>query len=217
MTNELVHRIRPAAGGADGALVLLHGRGADEQDLGSLLEVLDPERRLVGITPRGPLSLPPGGAHWYVVRSIGFPDGGTFHATFARLSAWLDALPERTGVPIERTVIGGFSQGAVMSYALGLGSGRPSPAGIIALSGFLPTVAGFSLDLESRRGLPVAIGHGTLDPVIGIEFGHEARDRLSAAGLDVLYRETPMSHTIDPDFIPELRDWLAARIPVAAP
>jgi phospholipase/carboxylesterase len=217
MTNELVHRIRPTAGGPDGALVLLHGRGADEHDLGSLLEVLDPERRLVGITPRGPLSLPPGGAHWYVVRSIGFPDGGTFHATFGRLSAWLDALPERTGVPIERTVIGGFSQGAVMSYALGLGSGRPSPAGIIALSGFLPTVAGFSLDLESRRGLPVAIGHGTLDPVIGIEFGHEARDRLSAAGLDVLYRETPMSHTIDPDFIPELRDWLAARIPVAAP
>jgi phospholipase/carboxylesterase len=215
MTNELVHRIRPA-GEPDGALVLLHGRGADEHDLGSLLEVLDPEHRLVGITPRGPLSLPPGGAHWYVVRSIGFPDGGTFHATFGRLAAWLDALPERTGVPIERTVLGGFSQGAVMSYALGLGRGRPSPAGIIALSGFLPTVAGFSLELESRRGLPVAIGHGTLDPVIGIEFGHEARDRLSAAGLDVLYRETPMSHTIDPEFIPQLRAWLAARIPVAA-
>ena len=216
MTNELVHRIRPAAGERDGVLVLLHGRGADEHDLGSLLEVLDPERRLVGITPRGPLSLPPGGAHWYVVRSIGFPDSGTFHDTFGRLASWLDALPDRTGVPIERTVIGGFSQGAVMSYALGLGSGRPSPAGIIALSGFLPTVAGFSLDLESRRGLPVAIGHGTLDPVIGIEFGHDARDRLTAAGLDVLYRETPMSHTIDPEFIPELRDWLAARIPVAA-
>ncbi len=116
-------------------------------------------------------------------------------------------------MPIERTVIGGFSQGAVMSYALGLGSGRPTPAGIIALSGFIPTVAGFSLDLESRRGLPVAIGHGTHDPVIGIEFGREARDRLTAAGLDVLYRETPMSHTIDPEFLPELVAWLGERIP----
>ena len=216
MTNELVHRIRPAAGEPDGALVLLHGRGADEHDLGSLLEVLDPERRLVGVTPRGPLSLPPGGAHWYVVRSIGFPDSDTFHATFVPLAAWFDGLPARTGVPIERTVIGGFSQGAVMSYALGLGAGRPAPAGIIALSGFLPTVAGFSLDLEGRPGLAVAIGHGTQDPVIGIEFGRDARDRLSAAGLDVLYRETPMSHTIDPEFIPELQGWLAARIPATS-
>jgi phospholipase/carboxylesterase len=216
MTNELVHRIRPAAGGPDGALVLLHGRGADEHDLGPLLEAFDPERRLVGVTPRAPLSLPPGGAHWYVVRAIGFPDSVTFHETFERLTAWFDALPGRTGVPVERTVIGGFSQGAVMSYALGLGSGRPSPAGIIGLSGFVPTVAGFSLDLESRRGLPVAIGHGTHDPVIGIEFGHDARDRLSAAGLDVLYRESPMSHTIDPEFIPQLHEWLAARIPVSA-
>lgn len=217
MTNELVHRIRPADGQPDGALVLLHGRGADEHDLGPLLDALDPERRLVGVTPRGPLSLPPGGAHWYVVRSIGFPDSGTFHDTLGRLSTWFDGLPGRTGVPIERTVIGGFSQGAVMSYALGLGSGRPSPAGIIALSGFIPTVAGFSLDLESRPALPVAIGHGTLDPVIGIEFGHEARDQLTAAGLDVLYRETPMSHTIDEEFLPVVRDWLTARIPPLAP
>jgi phospholipase/carboxylesterase len=216
MTNELVHRIRPADGTPDGALVLLHGRGADEHDLVPLLDALDPERRLVGVTPRGPLSLPPGGAHWYVVRSIGYPDAGTFSDTFARLTAWFDGLPERTGVPVERTVVGGFSQGAVMSYALGLGSRRPSPAGIIGLSGFIPTVAGFGLDLESRRGLPVAIGHGTLDPVIGIEFGHEARDRLTAGGLDVLYRETPMSHTIDEEYLPVLRDWLAARIPRAA-
>ena len=217
MANELVHRIRPAAGEADGALVLLHGRGADEHDLGPLLDALDPAQRLVGVLPRAPLSLPPGGAHWYVVRSIGFPDAETFHATFGRLTAWFDGLPARTGVPLERTVIGGFSQGAVMSYALGLGLGRPSPAGIIGLSGFIPTVAGFDLDLARRRGLPVAIGHGTLDPVIGVEFGRDARDRLTAAGLDVLYRETRMSHTIDDEYLPELRAWLADRIPVTAP
>ncbi|MEO9175302.1 MAG: phospholipase, partial [Gaiellales bacterium] len=121
-----------------------------------------------------------------------------------------------TGVPLERTVIGGFSQGSVMSYALGLYDDRPSPAGIIALSGFLPTVAGHALELEHRRGLPVAIGHGTVDPVIGVEFGRDARDRLTAAGLDVRYRETPMSHTIDGEFVVELRDWLEARVPRSA-
>ena len=63
---------RPAASAPEGALVLLHGRGADERDLFPLLDMLDPERRLLGATARGPLSLPPGGAHWYAVRRSAF-------------------------------------------------------------------------------------------------------------------------------------------------
>jgi phospholipase/carboxylesterase len=69
---------RPAAGEPEGALVLLHGRGADEYDLHPLLDALDPERRLHGYTPRAPLALPPGGAHWYAVPRVGYPDAATF-------------------------------------------------------------------------------------------------------------------------------------------
>src|SRR6201999_1679301 len=105
MADLLEHRIRPAVGEPAGALVLFHGRGVDEQDLMPLLDVLDPERRLAGVCPRGPLSLPPGG-----------------------MGELLDALPELVGVPIERTVLGGFSQGAVMAYAMSLAAGRPAPA-----------------------------------------------------------------------------------------
>ncbi len=185
---------------AEGALVLLHGRGADEHDLFPVLDLLDPERRLVGITPRGPLTLPPGGAHWYRLAGIPTPDPETFHETFAQVAVFLDNLP----VPIERVVLGGFSQGSVMSYALGLGVGRPRPAAIIALSGFVPRVPGFSLDLDGLDGYPVAIAHGSYDPVIPAGFGHEARDLLAAAGADVFYRETPTTHTIDPAIVPEL-------------
>ena len=78
----LVERVRPAAGEPEGALVLLHGRGADENDLHGLLDQLDPARRMVGVTPRGPLSLPPGGAHWYAVYRVGFPDPETFWPVF---------------------------------------------------------------------------------------------------------------------------------------
>ncbi len=212
----LVQQIRPAAGHPDGALVLLHGRGADEHDLMPLLEALDPGRRLVGVTPRGPLSLPPGGAHWYVVPRVGYPDPDTFHATMATAGAWLDALPEAVGVPPERLVLGGFSQGAVMSFALGLGAGRRRPAGIVALSGFIPTVPGFDLDLDGVDGYPVAIGHGTADPIIAVEFGRAARERLEASGVDVTYRETRMGHSIDPGFVVELRGWLDERLPRAA-
>jgi phospholipase/carboxylesterase len=199
---------RPAAGEPQGALVLIHGRGADEHDLFPLLDLLDPERRFVGITPRGPLSQPPGGAHWYALAGLGTPDAATFSPTFDAASAWLDGL----GVPAERIVLGGFSQGAVMSYALGLGAGRPRPAGLMALSGFIPEVEGFQLDLDKAAGLPVAIGHGSDDPVISVEFGRDARDRLSEAGADVTYRESPMPHTIDPGFLRELPAWLGATV-----
>jgi phospholipase/carboxylesterase len=213
--DSLVYRLRAADGEPDGALVLFHGRGADEHDLMPLLDALDPQRRLVGVCPRGPLRLPPGGAHWYVVEAIGYPDPPTFLATYEAATEWLDSVPELTGVPLERTVLGGFSQGCVMSYTLGLGRGRPSPAGIIGLSGFLPNVAGWELDLQ-RPGLPVAIGHGANDPVIDVSWGRDARDRLSAAGLAVTYRESPMGHSIDGAFVAELVGWLREAIAASA-
>jgi phospholipase/carboxylesterase len=210
---SLPHRLRPPSGDPEGALVLFHGRATDENDLFPLLDALDPERRLLGVTPRGPLSLPPGGAHWYAVRRIGFPDPETFHATYALVGGWLDELLAEHGIAPERAVLGGFSQGAVMTYALGLGKDRARPAGLIALSGFIPQVEGF--ELGDATGLPVAIGHGTYDPVIGVEFGREARDRLTQAGADVTYRESPMGHTIDPAFLAELPGWVSARVGTA--
>ncbi len=203
----LDYRVRPAASEPQGALILFHGRGADENDLYSLLDILDPERRLLGVTPRGPLALPPGGAHWYVIRQIGHPDAQTFLATYRRVSTWLDALVQDTGIAPDRTVLGGFSQGAVMSYALGLGLERPRPAAILALSGFIPTVPSFVLDLD-RPLPPIAIGHGTYDPIIPVDFARQAREVLTRAGADVLYRESPIPHAIEPDFLPELVPWI---------
>jgi phospholipase/carboxylesterase len=208
IVDEISAITRPAAGAAQGALVLLHGRGADEHDLVPLLEALDPDRRLVGVTPRAPLALPPDGRHWYIVRELGYPDPATFLPSYHAAGAWLDALPDETGVPLERTVLGGFSQGCVMSWALGLGAGRQRPAGIIALSGFMPTADGFELDLTGLAGYPVAIGHGSFDPVIGVEWGRQANHAMLEAGAAVVYQESPMAHTIDPAFIPRLSAWL---------
>ena len=211
--NALTHLTRPPAADPEGLLVLFHGRGADEHDLFPLLDLLDPDRRLLAATPRGPLRLPPGGAHWYAVREIGYPDPETFADTYARASSWLDDLARAAGLPPERMVVGGFSQGAVMTYALGLGRGRPRPEGLIALSGFVPTVPGFALDLEPP--LPrVAIGHGALDPVISVDWGRRARALLTEAGADVDYRESRhMGHSIDPMFLRELPHWLETTLP----
>jgi phospholipase/carboxylesterase len=193
---------RPAAGEPDGALVLFHGRGANEYDLLPLLDELDPHRRFHGYCPRGPLALPPGGAHWYVVPRVGYPDPPTFAEGFAAAAGFVDALP------YERIVLGGFSQGAVMALSVGLGEGRPRPAAVIAFSGFLPEVEGWALGGEPWPA--IAIGHGTYDQVIPVELGHRARNRLVASGADVLYRESAMAHAIDPAFVSDLRPFLAA-------
>jgi phospholipase/carboxylesterase len=203
----LDYQVREPEGDPAGALVLFHGRGADEFDLYPLLDFLDPEKRLLGVTPRGPLSLPPGGAHWYALREVGFPDRQTFLTACRDVADWLDGFLEQWAVGHDRTVLGGFSQGAVMAYSFSLGKGRPRPAALIGLSGFIPTVDGFALDLSEAP--PVAIGHGTFDPIISVEFARQARQTLEDAGVSVLYREYPLPHAIDPRFLLELRPWVA--------
>jgi phospholipase/carboxylesterase len=210
---EITAVVREAAGDPAGALVLFHGRGADEHDLNPLLDMLDPERRLLGVTPRGPFSFPPGGAHWYALRQVGYPDRETFLNAYENVGAWLDGFLEEHGIPHDKAVLGGFSQGGVMAYSFSLGAGRPRPAATIALSSFIPTVEGFELDLSEVP--PVAIGHGTLDPIIPVEFGRQARKLLEDAGASVLHREYPLPHAIDPTFLLELRGWLA-RVAAAA-
>jgi phospholipase/carboxylesterase len=207
----LTARTRPAAGDPEGALVLLHGRGADENDLFPLLDALDPERRLVGATPRGPLSLPPGGAHWYALGGIPTPEPTTFRPTFAALAEWLEQFLSEQGLEYDRLVLGGFSQGGAMAYSLSLFSGRPRPGALTVFSSFIPTVEGFELDLSFPLP-PVAIGHGTLDQVIPVEWGRRARELLEGAGVDVLYRETPMFHQIDPEFVRDVSPWLAQKL-----
>jgi phospholipase/carboxylesterase len=193
--------------------VLHHGRGADERDLLPLGDVLDPGRRLHVVTPRAPLSLPGlPGQHWYVVPRVGYPDPETFHATYRQLAALHDDLWERLGLGPDRTVLGGFSMGAVMSYALGLGADRPAPAGIVAFSGFMPVVEGWEPELAGRRSLRVFIAHGRSDPIMEIGFARRARELLESGGLEVEYHESDAAHQIDPAHVPAAIDWLATTL-----
>ncbi len=95
---SLVHLLREPAGDAEGALVLNHGRGTDEGDLHTLLELLDPSARLLGITPGAPhTDIPPGGRHWYRVPRVGFPDPETFRHSYALLTRFWTRRSRRGG------------------------------------------------------------------------------------------------------------------------
>ena len=206
----LAHRERPAAGDPEGLLVLHHGRGADEHDLLGLADALDPQRRLHVVTPRAPLTLPGlPGYHWYIVPRVGYPDPDTFHGAFGKLADFHDKLWQETGIGPERTVLGGFSMGSVMSFALGLAGGRPAPAGILAFSGFVPTVEGWQPGLANRAGLPIFIAHGRRDPIMDVSFARKARELLEAAGLKVDYHESDAAHHIDAEHVQLAARWLS--------
>ncbi|MBS1888431.1 MAG: phospholipase [Actinobacteria bacterium] len=205
---------RPAAGEPDGLLVLHHGRGTDERDLLGLADALDPERRLRVVSARGPLQVPGWpGYHWYAVPKVGYPDRASFDAARAALAELHDRLWEETGVGAERTVLAGFSMGAVMSHAMGWSEDRPAVAGVLAFSGFVPSVSGWRPSLADRAGTRAFVAHGTADPVIEVGFGRAARDLLLAGGIDVTYRESAVPHTIDPATLKDAAGWVAATLP----
>lgn len=207
------HLLREPAGGAEGALILNHGRATDERDLYGLLDELDPQRRLLGVTTGAPLTgIPPGGRHWYLVPRVGYPDPATFASSYAELGDVLDGLLAERGIDWGRTVIGGFSMGAVMSYSLALGPGRPTPAGLLAFSGFLPTVKGWAPELAGRDGLEILIHHGSRDPVISVEFARTASELLANAGLEPEYLETDAGHWLPQEAVSGARALVARAI-----
>jgi phospholipase/carboxylesterase len=206
----LFHLERAASGEPEGLLVLHHGRGTDERDLLGLADLLDPERRLRVVTPRAPLQLPGSpGYHWYLVPRVGYPDRESFEAARAALAELHDGLWKESGIGPERTVLGGFSMGAVMSYAMGLGADRPAVAGILAFSGFVPTVEGWEPSFADRADTRAFVSHGRNDPVIGVEFAERAQELFRDGGLDLTYRESDLGHQIDPAHLREASAWIA--------
>jgi len=212
--DSLIYLERPAEAESQGLLVLHHGRGTDERDLLGLADLLDPEARLRVVTPRAPLVLDGSpGYHWYLVPRVGHPDPATFQAAREALGELHNRLWAETGVGPERTVLGGFSMGAVMSYAMALGAERPAVAGILAFSGFVPTVEGWSPQFDDRLGSRAFVAHGRNDPVIGVEFAERARQLLEGGGLAVEYHESELGHQIEPAHLSAARSWLEGTLP----
>jgi phospholipase/carboxylesterase len=174
-------------------MVLLHGWGANNQDLVSLAPYFNlPDYHF--LCPNGLFKHPytDTGRMWYSFTGAGeVTDRSTAELTTSRqvLTEWIQSLPDRTGVPLSRTWVGGFSQGGAMSFDLGL---TLPVAGVIALSGYLhPDNQSFATTAP-----PVLIVHGTQDDVVPIQAARHSRDSLSQRGLDVKYREFYMGHTI---------------------
>jgi phospholipase/carboxylesterase len=188
---------------AERLLVLVHGLGADENDLAGTLPHLDPEGRFVTVLPRGPLGFGPGYA-WF---PFGAGAAEAIESSLAALEAVVEQACAEHGFERDEVVLGGFSQGAAMVIRLGLGR-TPRPAGVLAMSGFL--VGEASPLVGEGPWPPVLVQHGSHDPMVPVERGRHLARSLAAEGVPTVYREYPMQHQVALESIADARAWLDA-------
>jgi phospholipase/carboxylesterase len=202
---ELVTHVVPGGPSPARLFLLVHGKGADEHDLEPLLPYLDASGRFQFVLPRAPLPFPPG-FMWYT--TDGIPLGGPeLVGSVDALDDLLDSACTEGGFDRSQAIVGGFSQGAALSLALGLRrSDRPRPAGVLAMSGFLPETPGIDYDLE--KAPPVLIQHGSADPLIPVSQGRDAARTLADAGVAIVYREYPMAHQVAVESMTDAAAWL---------
>jgi phospholipase/carboxylesterase len=198
----LEHRVLLPEGGSAKShptVIMVHGRGADEEDLIGLAEYYD--RRLLVLSVRAPFPFPYGGGFtWYDVGSVGTPDPAMFRESYEKLSQFVDEALAAYPVDRSRVYLLGFSIGTVMSYALSLT--RPGLfRGVIANSGYVPEGTHLLLRWKDLGNLPYFIGHGTEDPVIPVDFARRARQLFGESNAHITYREYPMGHQISEESI----------------
>lgn len=176
-------------------VVLIHGRGADMNDLADLAPLFDTAAGARFVFPNAPKPFEayPGmtfGWTWFE----GWPP---LHESVVEsreeMLRFLDEISEKYPTPEGKLIVGGFSQGALMALDSGLRTTKKL-AGLIAMSGGL--YEHDLPDLNAHAGLPVFMGHGTQDEVVHVNYARRARRVLEDAGLAVEYEEYPMSHQI---------------------
>jgi phospholipase/carboxylesterase len=216
-TSTLFHRvIRPRHPSPDGRhplLVLLHGRGANEEDLAALADVLD--GRFLAVAVRAPFAFVYGpGFTWYEFDAVGSPEPKMFRAGYERLIATLQEITATHPVDPSRVYLFGFSMGTVMSHAVALS--RPDLVrGVVANSGYVPEQTSLAFRWDALKHLDIIITHGVMDEVIPVSMGRRARELYEASPANLDYREYPMGHQISQESLDDVAAWLTRSLGTA--
>jgi phospholipase/carboxylesterase len=186
-----------------GLIVLLHGWGANAQDLASLAPLLNlPEYQF--FCPDAPFPHPHvfEGKMWYDLETS---EHTGLRESQRLLSDWLKGLESQTGIPLSRTVLAGFSQGGAMTLDVGLGLESSQPlAGLVVFSGYLHS----PIDRQTLPRPPVLMLHGTQDSIVPVTAARQARDTLTQLGMTTNYREFDIAHEICPEEIALMREFV---------
>lgn len=197
--------------GADRLLFLLHGFSAEQHHLAAYVPLVDPDERFTAICPRALDDLPDSdGASWYERTPTG-PEPTSFRRAVDAVVEFTTSEMEAAGIPPERTVLGGFSQGGFLSLALALRPDAPRYAGVWAMCCALPEVVGYELDPAAGAGTPALIQVGERDQIITPDRGRAAAATLRDAGWEVTEIGYDMAHSQTIEMMIAARAWLALR------
>jgi phospholipase/carboxylesterase len=199
------------------SVIVLHGLGADGNDFVPVTEELDlsaagPVRFVFPHAPVIPVTINGGYAMraWYDILGADLVQRED-EAGLRRSLASVEALIEREksrGIPAQRIVLAGFSQGCAMALLTGLRH-RERLGGIVGLSGYLPLAATTAAERHAANtSTPVFLAHGRMDPVVPIARAIASRDALQALGYAVEWHEYPMAHSVCMEEIADLNGWL---------
>ena len=203
------------------SVIWLHGLGADGNDFAPIVPELVasswPAIRFVfPNAPVRPITINGGTPMraWFDILSFDreqTPDEAGIRESIASLEA-LIARENQRGIPSERILLAGFSQGGAIVLEGGLRHPQRL-AGIVALSTWLPGIGDLDREADTaNRQTPVFWGHGSADPVVQPAWGRQSRDRLQALGLPVSWHEYPIGHHVCSPEITDLQAWLAQRL-----
>ncbi|MEM9465213.1 MAG: hypothetical protein AAGA90_07555 [Actinomycetota bacterium] len=199
--------------GAPRLLFLMHGYSAEQHHLASYVPLVDPDERFTAIAPRAPYALPDPGADGAAWWSIDFEtrqaDVGEFESSLATLEAFIGEEAAAAGVPLERCVIGGFSQGGYLALALVGKHDAPRYAGVWAICCGLPELAETPTDLGAGDGRPALFQWGTRDPIISTDRAEAVVASLDAGGWDLSAHAYDMAHSQTIEMMIDARSWLA--------
>ena len=215
--------VNPAAE-AQAAVIVLHGLGADGTDFLSFademrLSSIGPVRWVFPRAPERAVTINNGHRMraWYDILGADLvrrEDEAGLRESIALVHGLLDREVAR-GVPAQRIVLGGFSQGSAITLGAGLRYGRQL-AGLVGLSGYLPLADRTRAERHTaNHQTPVFLGHGRNDGVVPMSRGSAARDLLQQWGQPVEWHDYPMEHSVCMDEVQHLQRWLLTRLAVA--
>lgn len=203
------------------SILWLHGLGADGNDFAPIVPALvdpawPPLRFVFPHAPVRPVTINNGMSMraWYDIAAFDLnarQDEAGMRASIGEVETLIEREHSR-GVPSDRIVLAGFSQGGAIALAAGLRHPQRL-AGIVALSTYLPLHAALAGERSAANAAtPIFWGHGSVDPVVVLQRGIDSRDLLQSLGYPLEWHTYPMAHAVCPEEIGDLRHWLAQRL-----
>ena len=194
-------------------LIMLHGLGADENDLFGLAPFMD--GRFFIASPRAPFALPYGGFAWFELviqpNNIGF-NVEEFEQSREMILKFIDELVAEHDLDAKKVYLCGFSQGAIMSLSVLL-SEPEKFAGVAAMSGrAMPEMLPEQNSFDALKDFPILVTHGIYDPVLPIENGRATKEILSRLPVDLEYKEYQMAHEISQESLQDVTGWLRSKL-----